>query len=405
MRPQLRCRQQALIAHFNNGAAPAPCGRCDVCLDAVDDAEVRADAAPARAAIEPLPADALEIVVRAVGRLTRPVGKSNLARSLRGSRAKALARGGLLKMPEHGKLADFAEASIAAAIEGLLADGRLRRTGSKYPTVWLPGKPVRATARDGGRERAGARSRRYGGAVARALDNYRKRTARALHWKTYMVFQRSVVLAIDREQPDSRAALEKIRASAREERALRRRHPRVGPTPPRPGPVTASLRLRLTGPPIRSRDPRGGLRWRATSFPPPSTRCSETPCASSSTKSCGRGARVRRDRAIDKNLFKRMAISDARVALRPGWGGAGLDYSYMAILFEEIGRCDNAGVAMGISVHTDMATPSLHQFGSDDSSGASWCQRSPARWCGDRGHRARCRFRRLPHQDARRALR
>src|SRR5262249_13122259 len=26
----------------------------------------------------------------------------------------------------------------------------------------------------------------------------------------------------------------------------------------------------------------------------------------------------------------------------------------------------NAGVAMGISVHTDMATPSLHQFGSDD---------------------------------------
>jgi citronellyl-CoA dehydrogenase len=49
----------------------------------------------------------------------------------------------------------------------------------------------------------------------------------------------------------------------------------------------------------------------------------------------------------------------------PQWGGAGLDYSYMAILFEEIGRCDNAGVAMGISVHTDMATPSLHQFGSD----------------------------------------
>ncbi|MBU6282954.1 acyl-CoA dehydrogenase family protein, partial [bacterium] len=29
-------------------------------------------------------------------------------------------------------------------------------------------------------------------------------------------------------------------------------------------------------------------------------------------------------------------------------------------------RSDNAGVTMGISAHTDMATPSLHQFGSDD---------------------------------------
>jgi citronellyl-CoA dehydrogenase len=28
-------------------------------------------------------------------------------------------------------------------------------------------------------------------------------------------------------------------------------------------------------------------------------------------------------------------------------------------------RCDNAGVTMGISVQTDMATPSLHRFGSD----------------------------------------
>jgi citronellyl-CoA dehydrogenase len=35
-------------------------------------------------------------------------------------------------------------------------------------------------------------------------------------------------------------------------------------------------------------------------------------------------------------------------------------------MFDEIGRCDNAGVAMGISVHTDMATPALHQFGSDE---------------------------------------
>ena len=85
-------------------------------------------------------------MVRAVGQLTRPVGKTNLARALRGSRARALARGGLLAMPEHGALAEYSEAQLAAAIDALLGEGRLRRTGRKYPTVWLPGRPVRARA-------------------------------------------------------------------------------------------------------------------------------------------------------------------------------------------------------------------------------------------------------------------
>jgi ATP-dependent DNA helicase RecQ len=46
--------------------------------------------------------------------------------------------------------------------------------------------------------------------VARALDNYRRRKARALGWKTYMVFQKNVMLAIDRDEPDSLEALERI---------------------------------------------------------------------------------------------------------------------------------------------------------------------------------------------------
>ena len=46
--------------------------------------------------------------------------------------------------------------------------------------------------------------------MARALDNYRRRVARDLKWKTYMVFQRNVMLAIEREQPDSREALARI---------------------------------------------------------------------------------------------------------------------------------------------------------------------------------------------------
>jgi len=70
---------------------------------------------------------------------------------------------------------------------------------------------------------------------------------------------------------------------------------------------------------------------------------------------------------IDKSLYRRMGeLGMLGLKYDPAWGGAGLDWSFSAVMFEEIGRCDNAGVAMGISVHTDMATPSLHAFGSDE---------------------------------------
>src|SRR5215475_11465165 len=70
---------------------------------------------------------------------------------------------------------------------------------------------------------------------------------------------------------------------------------------------------------------------------------------------------------FDKSLYRKMGdLGMLGLRYDPKWGGAGLDWSYTAVMFDEIGRCDNAGVAMGISVHTDMATPSLHQFGSDE---------------------------------------
>src|ERR1044072_7230309 len=70
---------------------------------------------------------------------------------------------------------------------------------------------------------------------------------------------------------------------------------------------------------------------------------------------------------FDKSRYKKMgALGMLGLKYDPKWGGSGLDWSYTAIMFDEIGRCDNAGVAMGISVHTDMATPSLHAFGSDE---------------------------------------
>ena len=70
---------------------------------------------------------------------------------------------------------------------------------------------------------------------------------------------------------------------------------------------------------------------------------------------------------IDKTLYKKMGdLGMLGLRYDPKWGGSGLDWSYTAVMFEEIAGCDNAGVMMGISVQTDMATPSLHEFGSDE---------------------------------------
>ncbi|MBV8691663.1 MAG: acyl-CoA dehydrogenase family protein, partial [Actinobacteria bacterium] len=50
----------------------------------------------------------------------------------------------------------------------------------------------------------------------------------------------------------------------------------------------------------------------------------------------------------------------------PEFGGQGADHSYTVILGEELGRAGCGGVPMAISVQSDMATPSLHRFGTDE---------------------------------------
>ena len=48
------------------------------------------------------------------------------------------------------------------------------------------------------------------------------------------------------------------------------------------------------------------------------------------------------------------------------YGGAGLDFSYSAVMAEALGVCACGGVPMAIGVQTDMATPALARFGSDE---------------------------------------
>ena len=48
------------------------------------------------------------------------------------------------------------------------------------------------------------------------------------------------------------------------------------------------------------------------------------------------------------------------------YGGMGLDFSYAMVMAEALGECNAGGVPMAIGVQTDMCTPALARFGSDE---------------------------------------
>lgn len=67
------------------------------------------------------------------------------------------------------------------------------------------------------------------------------------------------------------------------------------------------------------------------------------------------------------HLFKKMGdLGLLGLSYPEEYGGGGADYWYNAILMEELGQSNCAGVPMGIAVHTDMATPALAQHGSHE---------------------------------------
>jgi citronellyl-CoA dehydrogenase len=66
-------------------------------------------------------------------------------------------------------------------------------------------------------------------------------------------------------------------------------------------------------------------------------------------------------------VFRRLGELGLLGLTKPeAFGGAGLDYSYSMVLAEALGDCRCGGVPMAIGVQTDMATPALARFGSDE---------------------------------------
>jgi alkylation response protein AidB-like acyl-CoA dehydrogenase len=66
-------------------------------------------------------------------------------------------------------------------------------------------------------------------------------------------------------------------------------------------------------------------------------------------------------------VFKRMGeLGFLGLSYPEEYGGQGGDYFSNLVLAEEIGAARSGGLAMGIAVHTDMATPPIHLFGTEE---------------------------------------
>jgi citronellyl-CoA dehydrogenase len=66
-------------------------------------------------------------------------------------------------------------------------------------------------------------------------------------------------------------------------------------------------------------------------------------------------------------VFRRLGELGLLGLTKPeAYGGSALDYSFSMVMAEALGQCHCGGLPMAIGVQTDMATPALARFGSDD---------------------------------------
>lgn len=67
------------------------------------------------------------------------------------------------------------------------------------------------------------------------------------------------------------------------------------------------------------------------------------------------------------DIFARMAeLGLLGLEYDPRYGGQGADHLFTLILAEELGRADHGSIGMAVGVQADMATPSLHSFGTEE---------------------------------------
>ena len=132
-----KCRRQTILRHFGDPALPAPTGACcDVC----DPDALPAAPAPPRA--RPLVtgpgvgAGDLDVAIVEVVASARPaVGRTRTVEILRGGRSRVIRDNAYDGLPGYGTFGHLSRDEVLRRVDALLADGRLRSTGGRFPKL------------------------------------------------------------------------------------------------------------------------------------------------------------------------------------------------------------------------------------------------------------------------------
>jgi len=132
------CRRRGILRHFGDRSSPAPSGPCcDVCdpVPVPEEAEVR------QAALAPeigLEGAIVEIVARALP----GIGRTRVVEVLRGARSKPILEHSYDGLPHYGAYRDERPEALLAAVDALLASGRLVSSGGRFARLTVAPAPA-----------------------------------------------------------------------------------------------------------------------------------------------------------------------------------------------------------------------------------------------------------------------
>jgi ATP-dependent DNA helicase RecQ len=140
---QSRCRRTALLTHFGDRSVShptVPC--CDTCDPAAMPATPALPASRSRSRSGSVSVSRAggegeldEAIVEVVVTARPPVGRTRTVEILRGGRSKVIAQHAYDSLDGYGSFAHLRGPDVLARVDGLLAEGRLRSTGGKFPKL------------------------------------------------------------------------------------------------------------------------------------------------------------------------------------------------------------------------------------------------------------------------------
>jgi ATP-dependent DNA helicase RecQ len=128
-----RCRRAGILRHFGDRTPPAPqvpC--CDVCDPSL---VPEPPAAPVRQASLVAAGDLEGSILAVVAAAQPPVGRTRAVEILRGGASQVVRKYSYDGLPEYGAFRDLRGDDVLARVDALVAAGKLRSTGGRFPKL------------------------------------------------------------------------------------------------------------------------------------------------------------------------------------------------------------------------------------------------------------------------------